>query len=104
MAEKNKMTAGQKQAMLEKSFHEAMEEAKKDTVKIRLPFLPNHEDEEVFVSVNGYRYQIQRGVDVEVPKFVAEALHNSERQKMEAHKRMQILQEKAEAGVKAQAL
>ena len=34
---------------------------------------------DVFVSVNGKTYQIQRGVEVEVPDFVKEVLDNQEK-------------------------
>ena len=35
---------------------------------------------DLFVSVNGVNYKIRRGVDVEVPKAVAEVLEHSQRQ------------------------
>lgn len=90
------LTEGQKQALLEREFHLTMEKAKKDTVTITLQLGHDTEDDEVFVSVNGYRYQIQRGVEVEVPRFVAEVLKNSDKQKLEARKRMNELQKKAD--------
>lgn len=41
-------------------------------VKIKL-FKDNHEyKDDVFVAVNGERYQIQRGKEVEVPDYIAE--------------------------------
>lgn len=47
-------------------------------VKVKL-----HKDKnvkrDVFVSVNGKTYQIQRGVEVEVPDFVKEVLDNMEK-------------------------
>ena len=56
-----------------------MAAAKKDPhalVKIKL-----HKDKnntaDVFVSVNNYRYQIKRGVEVEVPQFIADVIQNS---------------------------
>lgn len=50
----------------------------KDTVVIRL-FKDNQRYKApVFVGVNGVTYLIQRGVDVEVPKAVAEVLEHSE--------------------------
>ena len=101
---KKELTPGQKHVQMERRMHQAMEEAKKDTVKIKLPYIPGAKDNEVFVGVNGYRYQIQRGVEVEVPRFVAEALENSEKQKMHADATLQALQAKAEAGEKAQVL
>ena len=35
---------------------------------------------DLFVSVNGVNYQIRRGVEVEVPRAVAEVLEHSQRQ------------------------
>jgi len=53
-------------------------EQEKDTVVIRL-FKDNQKYKEpVFVAVNGEAYLVQRGVDVEVPKAVAEVLQHSE--------------------------
>ena len=50
----------------------------KDTEVIRL-FKDSHRySEPVFVGVNGETWLIQRGVDVEVPKAVAEVLRHSE--------------------------
>lgn len=50
---------------------------KKKTVHIRIPKLyPKQED--VFVSVNDYTCIIKRGVEVEVPDFVAEVLRHQE--------------------------
>ena len=52
--------------------------AEKDTEVVHL-FKDSHRySEPVFVGVNGETYLIQRGVDVEVPKAVAEVLHHSE--------------------------
>jgi hypothetical protein len=47
-------------------------------VKIRIPKTKEEKDD-VFVSVNFRTYQIQRGVEVEVPDFVAEVLANKEK-------------------------
>ena len=46
-------------------------------VKIKLP-LTRTESEDVFVALNGKTYQIKRGVEVEVPKGVAEILQHKE--------------------------
>ena len=52
-------------------------EKKNDTVKVKIPRLhPKQED--VFVSVNNYTCLIKRGVEVEVPAFVAEVLKHKE--------------------------
>lgn len=46
-------------------------------VKVRIPrTAPKQED--VFVSVNNYTCIVKRGVDVEVPDFVAEVLKHQE--------------------------
>ncbi len=47
---------------------------------------------DVFVGVNGRTWQIQRGVEVEVPEYVAEVLRNSEAQDREAIQQMDDLQ------------
>ena len=52
----------------------------KPMVKIKL-FKDNHEyKDDVFVAVNGERYQIQRGKEVEVPDYIAEVLEHSAQQ------------------------
>ena len=50
---------------------------KKNTVKVRLPKM-KADQEDVFVSVNDYTCIIKRGVEVEVPVFVAEVLRHRE--------------------------
>ncbi|MBQ4065845.1 MAG: hypothetical protein IJD10_07065 [Clostridia bacterium] len=47
-------------------------------VTIRLP-LSKSEKDDVFVAVNGKRYQIKRGVAVEVPWNVAKVLERKEK-------------------------
>ncbi|WP_458397420.1 hypothetical protein [Anaerotignum sp.] len=90
------LTEGQKKALMERRFHEAMEEAKQETVEIFLPVDRRSEDQDVFVSVNGYDYLIKRGEKVRVPVFVAKALDNSEKQKTDAYNHMKGLQKKVE--------
>lgn len=51
--------------------------ATEKTVKVRLP-LTRTEKNDVYVAVNGKSYLIKRGVDVEVPEFVAEVLRHKE--------------------------
>ena len=92
--EDEELTAGQKQVQMEK---EAMEAAKAEKETIRLPITGNGDDD-VFVSVNGYKYLIQRGKEVEVPRFVAEVLKNSENQKAATYRMMEEMQKKAEDG------
>ena len=50
---------------------------KPKTVTVRIPRL-NPRQEDVFVSVNNYTCIVKRGVEVEVPDFVAEVLRHQE--------------------------
>lgn len=50
---------------------------KSKTVTVRIPRM-NPRQEDVFVSVNNYTCIVKRGVDVEVPDFVAEVLRHQE--------------------------
>lgn len=97
LKEDEELTAGQKQVLMEKRIQEAMEAAKAEKETIRLPITGNGDDD-VFVSVNGYKYLIQRGKEVEVPRFVAEVLKNSENQKAATYRMMEEMQKKAEDG------
>ena len=54
-----------------------MAEAKQKMVKIRIP-RTKADQEDVFCSVNNYTCIIKRGVEVEVPDFVAEVLRHQE--------------------------
>ncbi len=49
----------------------------KKMVKIRIP-RTKADQEDVFVSVNMETYLIKRGVEVEVPEYVAEVLRHQE--------------------------
>ena len=54
-------------------------EAKKPkTVTIKLP-LTRTEKDDVYVNVNGKRYQIKRGIAVDVPWNVAKVIERSEK-------------------------
>jgi hypothetical protein len=53
------------------------ETTKPKMVKIRLPLTRNEKEDE-YVAVNGKSYLIKRGVDVEVPEYVAEVLQHKE--------------------------
>ncbi len=56
--------------------------AKPKMVKVKLFKDNNKYKDDVFVSVNGKRWQIRRGVEVEVPDFVKEVLDHSAEQDM----------------------
>lgn len=47
-------------------------------VRILLPRGRKNEENFVIVSVNGRSFKIMKGVEVEVPNFVAEVLENAE--------------------------
>lgn len=58
-----------------------------DRVKIKIDRIPGQkEQEDVVIAVNGERFQIQRGVEVEVPKKVADAFELWQRERAEAEK------------------
>lgn len=67
----------------------------KNMVKIKL-YKDKIKKDAVFVAVNGETYQIQRGVEVEVPDYVKEVLDNSYNQEMIANERAEELQKLAE--------
>lgn len=66
------------------------------TVKVRLFKDNKNYQGDVFVGVNGKTYQIKRGVEVEVPDYVAEVLRNSARQDENAVMLMGDLQKDGE--------
>lgn len=78
MADKTKETENIVSDTVENdAVQEIAQETGPKMIKIKL-FKDNGEyKDDVFVSVNGMRYQIQRGVEVEVPDFVKEVLDNS---------------------------
>ena len=51
---------------------------------------------DVFVSRNGVNYQIQRGVEVKVPKGIAEILANSEKMDQKTAEKIAAAQQKAD--------
>ena len=89
----SKLTEAQKRAKLERDMHAAMQKEKKNTVKVKIPKTET-EREDVFVCVNGMSFLIQRGKEVDVPKFVAEVLKNSEEQREAAYALMEKLEDK----------
>lgn len=54
-----------------------MAEEKQKMVKVRIP-RTKKDEEDVFVSVNNYTCIVKRGVEVEVPDYVAEVLRHQE--------------------------
>lgn len=78
----NEQKKGEKVSVKEKKPENAPEKAKR--VKIKLPRLRDQKDADVFVAVNGENYTIKRGVEVEVPDYIAEVLRHSEEAEEEA--------------------
>ena len=77
MAVKKQEAAVQDAAAMTEAVQENAQ-AEKDTEIVHL-FKDGHRySEPVFGGVNGETYLIQRGVDVEVPKAIAEVLRHSE--------------------------
>ena len=70
---------------------EGTEASLRELVPIKLIKDKTHQDD-VIVRVNGYAYQIKRGVVVNVPRYVKEVLDNKEIQEQEALERSLELQ------------
>ena len=71
---------------------EAKAEEKDDGMVIHLFKDDDRYSAPVFVGVNGDSYLIQRGMDVKVPKAVAEVLEHSIKQDAEAARKSQAMQ------------
>ena len=69
--------ATKKNEAVEAEMNEAVVETGPKMVKVRIP-RTKKDEEDVFVSVNLRTYIIKRGVEVEVPDFVAEVLRHQE--------------------------
>ena len=70
-----------------------MAEAKKKTETIRLFSDSGKYKGDLFVSVNGVNYQLQRGKNIEVPPEVAEVIRHSQEQDDQTAARMEELAE-----------
>ena len=82
LAEKEKQAAEAEAKLAEKEKQTAAaaekeKAAPRKMVKIRIPRIKK-EESDVFVSVNDYTCIVKRGVEVEVPDFVAEVLQHRE--------------------------
>lgn len=64
-------------------------------VKIKLFKDSDKYKDDVFVGVNGHTFQIKRGVEVEVPDYVAEVLEHSQRQDESTQIKLERLQAEA---------
>lgn len=92
-----KKEAPQQEAAIQAQTQEAAgKNPLEELVTIRL-FKDNERyRDDVFVSVNGRTFQIKRGVEVQVPRYVQEVLENSMSQDMVAA----AMVDKLEAGYK----
>ena len=72
------------------------EESKPEKVKIKLFKDNDRYMDDVFVSVNGESYQIQRGVEVEVPDYIAEVLDHAAEQRQSTALTIERLKSKTE--------
>ena len=62
-------------------------------VKVRLFRDSNQYKDSLFVAVNGESYMIPRGVEVEVPYYIAEVIENSLREDQKTAEQLRILEE-----------
>ena len=74
---KAEIAALKEQLMAKEAKPEAEQPTGPKMVKVRIP-RTKKDEEDVFVSVNNYTCIIKRGVEVEVPDFVAEVLQHQE--------------------------
>ena len=77
LAEKEKQAAEAEAKLQAAAAAEKGNAAPRKMVKIRIPRTKKNEAD-VFVSVNDYTCIIKRGVEVEVPDFIAEVLQHRE--------------------------
>ena len=88
LASKNNTSDNIEQVQPEQQEQQEQEQTKSDKVTIKLFYDGEKYKDDVFVGVNGRRYQIKRGVEVEVPLAVKEVLDNSMRQDAAANRYM----------------
>lgn len=75
----------------------------KELVTIKLP-RDRKEEKRVFVSVNNHTYSIARGVEVQVPRYIAEIIDNAEKQKEASLLQIEAYTSASEERVKQQGL
>lgn len=93
-----KAVEAQEAAVEEKTAAVEEKPAVPEKVKIMVPMDPLcEESDSIFVSVNGMNYQIKRGVEVEVPAFVAEVYLRSVEGDAKAQATAQAIRKQMEA-------
>ena len=75
-AEKEGTDTAEKLKALEQAAAKKKAAEKAGKVRIKIPIEKNGPKEDVQVFINGRQYIIKRGVEVDVPRGVAEILHN----------------------------
>lgn len=86
----------------ERARREAMEKAKEDTVEVELFQDDGKYKDDVFVAVNGSRYQIKRGIRVKIPRMVADVLEQSAKQDKDTAKLISGYESDYQNAVKSQ--
>lgn len=79
--------------VVEKAKKKAPKSTGEEKVLINIPISETEQDD-WFCCINGKTFQVQRGEDVLVPKFVKEVYDNQVRMQRESIKRSQALQRK----------
>lgn len=67
----------------------------KGFVKLLIPAVPGVKNEDVQIGINGKTWLIQRGVEVEVPDYVAEEYYRSYEMQMRGEREKRKLAEQA---------
>jgi len=83
---------------------EAMQSAKpeKRMVKLKLFKDNGRYKDPVYAAVNGESYLVPRGVEVEVPEYIAEVIENSIKQDEATVNQMEVLEDKFNEKTRAQ--
>lgn len=100
MADSKKETTKEENATADESTASeatpAPEKTEPKRVKVMLFKDNDRYKDDVFVSVNGESYQIQRGVEVEVPDYIAEVLDHAAEQRQSTALTIERLENKTE--------
>lgn len=64
-----------------------------EEVEIFIPLLPGGNDRDLTVTINGYTWQIKRGLNHKLPRKVVEVIQNSDRQMYAAYEYMESVKE-----------
>lgn len=93
MAAKKAAAAAVEEVKAEEKLKATAELKRSRKVKVRLFRDSNQYKDSLFVAVNGESYMIPRGVEVEVPYYIAEVIENSLREDQKTAEQLRILEE-----------